>query len=139
MVFGNPSDQESEGGEPPRIPIPRDDEVLLAQCRVETFRAGGKGGQHVNRTESAVRLVHLPTGVTVVCQDERSQYRNRALCLERLRARLEQLNHRRKKRVATRATKSSKERRLKEKARRSDVKRTRGGGSGSGRFGGDSP
>ena len=63
---------------------------LLAQCRVETFRAGGPGGQHQNRTESAVRLVHLPTGIRVVAREERSQHRNRARALERLRAALEE-------------------------------------------------
>ena len=73
----------------PRSPIPDSDEELLAECRVETFRAGGPGGQHQNTTESGVRLVHLPTGVRVVARDERSQHRNRSLALERLRERLE--------------------------------------------------
>jgi protein subunit release factor A len=70
---------------------PVDDEALLAECRVETFRAGGPGGQHQNTTESGVRLVHLPTGVRVLAREERSQHRNRAVALRRLREKLAEL------------------------------------------------
>ena len=76
------------------VPIPDSDDALLAECRVETFAAGGPGGQHQNRTESAVRLVHLPTGIRVVAREERSQHRNRVRALERLRAALVELNTR---------------------------------------------
>jgi len=55
----------------------RSDEELLAECRVETFRAGGPGGQHQNKTESAVRLTHLPTRIVVTARESRSQHRNR--------------------------------------------------------------
>jgi protein subunit release factor A len=104
------------------FPIPRTDEELLAQCRVETFMSGGKGGQHQNRTESGVRLVHLPTGVAVVCRQERSQHRNKALALARLRRRLEKRNHRPAPRVPTRVPDAEKRRRAEDKRRRGRLK-----------------
>jgi len=112
-----------DDGEP--FPIPESDDDLLAQCRVDTFRAGGPGGQHQNTTESGVRLVHLPTGIQVEARDERSQHRNRALALRRLRDRLERRNRRPPPRVPTRVPSGEKRKRLEEKRRRGEVKRRR--------------
>ncbi len=107
------------------IVLPEADEDLLRECEVETMRASGPGGQHVNKTESAVRLKHLPSGVVVTSREERSQHRNKAICLRKLRERVEQLNYRQPKRVPTSKTRSAKNRTLEEKARRSQVKRLR--------------
>lgn len=107
------------------ILLPESDEDLLRECEVETFRASGPGGQHVNKTESAVRLKHLPSGLVVTCREERSQHRNKAICLNKLREKVEQLNHRPAKRVPTRVPRSAKNRVLEEKVRRSHIKRLR--------------
>lgn len=107
------------------VEVPEDDEALLAQCRVDTFRSGGPGGQHQNTTESGVRLVHLPTGVRVEARDERSQYRNRRLALARLRARLEAYNEQPTERVPTKVPRSQKRKRLEDKKRRSRTKKLR--------------
>jgi protein subunit release factor B len=107
------------------IILPESDEELLRECEVDTFRSSGPGGQHVNKTESAVRVKHLPSGIVVTSQQERSQHRNKALCLEKLRAKVERLNYRPAKRVPTRVPRSAKNRTLEEKARRSNVKRLR--------------
>lgn len=107
------------------INLPDSDEDLLRECEVETFRSSGPGGQHVNKTESAVRLRHLPSGVVVSSQQERSQHRNKALCLQKLRKKIEKLNYRPARRIPTRVPAIVKNRALEEKARRSQIKRLR--------------
>lgn len=105
----------------------KEDTALLKECRVDTFRAGGAGGQHQNTTDSGVRLTHLPTGIVVVARDHRSQHRNRQLALARLREALEERARRRnrKRRIPTRVPRREKERRLREKRKRSELKRRR--------------
>ncbi|ACG74706.1 Class I peptide chain release factor [Anaeromyxobacter sp. K] len=103
------------------------DEALLAECDESFFVGGGPGGQHRNKTESGVRLVHRPTAITVTATERRSQLQNRGAALERLRARLQPLAHRPKPRRPTKPTRGAKERRLSEKKRRGERKASRRG------------
>ena len=109
---------------PPPYSLDRD--VLEREVEVDVFRASGPGGQHVNKTESALRLTHPPSGVVVIAQDSPSQYRNRETAFKRLAERLARLNHVPKKRVPTRPSRAAKKRRIEEKKLVGRTKRARG-------------
>jgi ribosome-associated protein len=106
-------------------PYPTDRDSLEKEVEMTFYRAGGPGGQHRNKTETAVRLVHRRSGVTVTATERRSQLQNRELAWERLIARLKKLNYRPRKRKATKPTKGSVTRRLDTKRQRSETKKGR--------------
>jgi protein subunit release factor A len=110
----------------PPVDIPESDIALLAECEVETFRAGGPGGQHQNKTDSAVRLRHVPTGLTVTCRAQRSQHLNKKDALRRLRLKLVKFYAPpAPPRRATKPSRAAKERRLAAKKGRAVIKRLR--------------
>lgn len=119
------AERDDERGLPEGYVVPETDDYLLAECDVHVFRATGPGGQSVNTTDSAVRLVHRPTGVTVVCRRERSQLRNKTECVRRLRAKLMALGRTRTPRVPTRPSATARARRVDGKVHRARVKRMR--------------
>lgn len=90
-------------------------ERVLRDCEVSVFRATGPGGQGVNTTDSAVRMRHVPTGVTVVSRESRSQLQNRQACLAKLHAIFERRSHVPKPRKKTKVSRAQKERRLQAK------------------------
>ena len=100
-------------------------EELAQGCSFEAFHASGPGGQGVNTADSAVRMRHEATGIVVVSREQRSQLQNRAACLRKLQAILRARAIPPKKRVATKPTKGSVERRLKAKRGRANVKALR--------------
>jgi protein subunit release factor A len=104
------------------------DEALLAACDEEFFVAGGPGGQHRNKTSTAVRLTHRPSGLVITATERRSQLQNRGVALERLRERLEKAAFVAPRRVATRPSRGAKKRRLADKRLHSEKKQGRRGG-----------
>ena len=107
-------------------PYTLDRATLETEVRLDVMRASGAGGQHLHKTESAVRLTHFPSGVVVVASDTRSQQMNRELAFDRLVERLRKLNVVPKKRRKTKPTLASRKRRLEGKRREGSTKRLRG-------------
>ncbi len=103
-----------------------EDKKLLSECIVQAFKASGSGGQHVQKTDSAIRLIHVPTGIRVTSQAERSQYLNKKICLEKLKKKLVERGKKRKKRVLTKKPRVVREKELQEKKRVSEKKKLRG-------------
>jgi protein subunit release factor B len=108
------------------VPLPSHLERLARDCDVTPFKSSGPGGQKKNKTESSVRVRHVPTGITRIATESRSQARNRALALERVWEELRRRAARRKPRLATRPTRAAVERRLEAKRRAAALKRARG-------------
>jgi ribosome-associated protein len=108
-----------------RAALNQSDEALEGECQLSFFVAGGPGGQHRNKTASAVRLVHLPTGLVVTAVERRSQAQNRVMALVRLREKLYALTRVPKVRKPTKPSRAEKARRLDSKRRTADKKRDR--------------
>ena len=98
---------------------------LRDEVTVTAYKSSGPGGQHKNKTESAIRLKHLPTGITVIARDSRSQIKNRELAWERLIEKLEQRQRKKKPRIPTKISATAKARRQKSKTEQARKKAER--------------
>ena len=107
------------------MPLPAHLERLLRECDVTPFKSSGPGGQKKNKTESSVRVRHIPTGITRIATESRSQLRNRELALQRVFEALARLARKPKPRTATKPTRAAREKRLTEKKRAGEKKRLR--------------
>jgi protein subunit release factor B len=110
---------------PPLQQFDTDLEILKRQVIIETYRSRGPGGQRKNKVETAVRLKHVPSGLTVIAAERRSQAENRRLAFERLRKRLTKLNRPIRRRIPTPTPLRAVEKRMEEKKIRSEKKRFR--------------
>ncbi len=108
-----------------RMKYDTDLELLKRQVVVETYRSSGPGGQRKNKVETAVRLRHLPSGITVIATEHRSQAENRKLAFERLRDRLIKLNRPKRRRIPTKVSVKAIEKRKEEKKSHAQKKQMR--------------
>jgi len=107
------------------MPLPAHLERLARDCEITAYKSSGPGGQKKNKTESSVRVRHLPSGITRIATESRSQLRNRALALERVWEELARRARRRKPRVASKPSRAAVEQRLAEKRRTGERKQAR--------------
>jgi len=105
--------------------LPENLERLARDCEITAYRSSGPGGQKKNKTESSVRVVHVPTGITRVATESRSQTRNKAAALERVWLEIQRRAKKRKPRIATKPSKAAKDRRVTEKKRAGAIKKLR--------------
>ena len=110
-------------------PIPKGGALTVAALRDEVeitaYKSSGPGGQHKNKTESSIRLKHVPSGITVIARESRSQFKNRELAWERLIEKLEQRRRKRKPRIPTKVSAAAKAKRLQAKTEQSRKKAER--------------
>ena len=116
---------EADRKETPGVAFATDLDTLRKEVVVETYRAPGPGGQRKNKRETAVRLTHPPSGITVVASERRSQAMNRDIAFRRLQAKLARLNRPVKRRVKTKPSLSAVQKREEEKKKQSEKKRSR--------------